>query len=225
MSTSRNETFTAVSPGRRPATCTRRLPLPPRQRPGRTCRDEVRQAILQAAIDLVDNPRIGYRGLTMEAVARRAQVSKATLYRWWPGKPSLVLDAYRSKAIRDIPVPDTGDLATDLAQFLGHLAYAFSFLGSARTMAELIAVANTDPAFGEAFRATLLRERKQALRAIFNRARSRGEIAAHIDLDAAVDLAYGAVHHRLLVSHAPIDALYVRAILDMLLTGLQTRQQ
>ncbi len=192
-----------------------RLPLPPRPEPGRHPRDEVRRAIFQAVIDLIDNPRVGYRGLTMEAVARRARVSKATLYRWWPGKPGLVLDAYRSKAIRDV------DLAADLLKFFGHMAYAFSFRGSARTIAELIAVANVDPAFGEAFRATLLRERKQALRAILSQASDRGDIAAHVDLDAAVDLAYGAVHHRLLVSHAPIDARYIHSVVDILLGGLQ----
>ena len=116
----------------------------------------MQRAALGATLDLVDNPRIGYRGLTMEAVARRAGISKATLYRWWPSKAHLPCEAYVAKANRDIPLPGTGDLGEDLREYLRHIAFALSHLGTGRTIAEVILAANVDPAFGDRYRHTLL---------------------------------------------------------------------
>ena len=75
-------------------------------------------------MQLLDDPRVGLRRLTMQAVALRAGVGRATLYRWWPDKPHLVLDAYLAKSDRDTAAEVTGDLRTDLRAHLGHLAFA-----------------------------------------------------------------------------------------------------
>ena len=212
MVTNRNEAAGRVSLPSAAGAVRQQLPLRPTARPGRRRRDDVHQAVLQATIDLVDNPRIGFGGLTMEAVARRAHVSKATLYRWWPSKAHLLLDAYLAKAHRDVPVPDTGDLFTDLQRHLGHVAYAFAHLGTGRTLAEILLAANLDPGFGEQFRATLLDDRRRTLRLILDRALARGEVRPDADIEVAIDMAYGAVHHRLLVSHAEIDGPFMAAL-------------
>lgn len=177
-------------------------------------------AALEAVLDLVDSPRIGYRGLTMEAVARRAGISKATLYRWWPDKAHLVCEAYTAKAHRDVPAPESGDLVEDLRVYLGHVGYALGHLGSGRTVAEIILAANLDPAFGDVFRTTLLSDRKQSLRALLERARAAGQVRPDTDLEVAVDAAYGALHHRLLVSREPIDGPYVAGLASLLARAL-----
>jgi AcrR family transcriptional regulator len=224
VTTKRNESARHVSLPGLPRPRRQQLPLPPPHTSNRKPRDHVHQAVLQATIDLVDNPRIGYAGLTMEAIARRAHVSKGTLYRWWPSKAHLLLDAYLAKAHRDVPTSDTGDLATDLQDHFGHIAYALTHLGTGRTLAEIIVAANADPAFAELFRSTLLNDRKTSSRLILERARARGEIRNDADLDVAIDAAYGAIHHRLLVSSAPIDDPYVGELTQLIVHGLTVRQ-
>lgn len=156
----------------------------------------------------------------MQAVARSSGVSKATLYRWWPDKAHLVLDAYRSKSARDIAAPVTGDLGPDLAAYLGQTAYALNFLGSARTVAEIIVAAADDERFGALYRETLLRERRQALLDVLVAGRRSGQVRADIDLDVVVDAVYGAVHHRLLLSRAPIDGHFVSALTKFIVAGI-----
>jgi AcrR family transcriptional regulator len=213
MASSRNPAPQSVSP--------RRLPVPPSSQPGRRRSAEAATAVLQAAVELLDNPRVGFRGLTMQAVAQRAGVSKATLYRWWPDKAHLVLDAYRSKSARDISAPIAGDLRPDLVAHLGRLGYALNHLDSARSVAAITLAAAENESFGALYRDTLLRERRQALLDVLSAGRRRGQVRADIDLTVAVDAAYGAIHHRLLLTKAPIDGPFIAALADLIVAGTQ----
>jgi AcrR family transcriptional regulator len=177
--------------------------------------------VLEAAVDMLDNPRIGLRGLTMQAVAQRSGVSKATLYRWWPDKAHLVLDAYRSKSARDIGAAITGDLRPDLLAHLGQIAFALSELNSARAVAAITLAAAEEESFGSLYRETLLRERRQALRDVLVAGRRRGQVRVAVDLEVVVDAAYGAIHHRLLLSREPIDGPFVSALVDFIVAGVR----
>ena len=212
MATSRNAKARIVS--------SRPLPVPTSSQPHRRRNPEAARAVLSAAVDLLDQSRVGYRGLTMEAVAARAGVSKATLYRWWPDKAHLVLDAYRSKSARDVAGPISGMLSADLRSHLGQLAFALTNLGSARTVADIVLASLDDPNFGRLYRETLLRERREALLHVLTEARRRGQIRAGADLVVAVDTVFGAIHHRLLLTKDPIDGPFVTALCDLLLSGL-----
>ncbi|MYS23975.1 transcriptional regulator, TetR family, partial [Streptomyces sp. DvalAA-14] len=120
--------------------------------------------MLTAALDLLDDPEVGYRGLTMQAVAVRSGVSKATLYRWWPDKAHLAVDAYRSKTARDIvPVVRGGDLRADLAAYLGQLMYTLVRRDSGTAIFEMTLAAAGDPSFGKLYRETLLEDRRKVL--------------------------------------------------------------
>lgn len=130
--------------------------------------------MLRAAVQLLDDPQNGLRRLTMQGFAQRAGVSNATLYRWWPDKAHLVLDAYRSKSARDIDDVVTGDLRPDLVNHVGHIAFALTELGSARAVAAITLAAAKDDAFGALYRNTLLRERRQALLDVLKAGRRRG---------------------------------------------------
>jgi AcrR family transcriptional regulator len=194
------------------------LPVPVGEQPTRRRNPDAARAVLTAAVELLDNQRVGYRGLTMQAVAERAGVSKATLYRWWPDKAHLVLDAYRSKTARDMATTLTGDLRTDLKTHVGHLAFALNH-DSARTVAEIIVAAAEDPGFGRLYRETLLSERRQAVLDILLRGVRQGTVRADADLTVVVDMALGAIHHRLLLTKAPIDGPFVVALTDLIVAA------
>jgi AcrR family transcriptional regulator len=213
MASSRNTAKGSVSP--------RPLSVPAGPQSGRRRNVDVSTAVLQAAVELLDDPRIGLRGLTMQAVALRAGVSKATLYRWWPDKAHLVLDAYRSKSARDIGAEIKGDLRPDLAAHLGQIAYALSELNSARAVAAITLAAAEDESFGALYRDTLLRERRQALLDVLLAGRRRGQVRVAVDLKVVVDAAYGAIHHRLLLSKEPIDGPFVTALADLIVAGVK----
>ena len=179
--------------------------------------------MLRTAVQMLDDPSIGLRRLTMQAVAQRSGVSKATLYRWWPDKAHLVLDAYRSKSARDIGADVTGDLRPDLMAHLGQIAFALGELGSATAVAAITLAAAENESFGDLYRDTLLRERRQGLLDVLAAGRRRGQIRATLDLEVVVDAAYGAIHHRLLLSRAPIDGPFVAALVDVIVAGAETR--
>jgi AcrR family transcriptional regulator len=213
VASSRNPRSRSVSPGAA-------LPIPEGRWQGRRRNPATARAILTATLALLDDPAVGYRGLTMRAVAEGAGVSTATLYRWWPGKNHLVLDAYRSRSARDITPRVTGDLRTDLVAHLGHLAFTLNSPPEARTLAEIMLAAADDPAFGRLFRDTLLRERRQALLDMLAAAVERGDVSSSRDLGVAVDVAFGALHHRLLISGEPIDGPFVTALADIVIGGI-----
>jgi AcrR family transcriptional regulator len=215
MASSRNSTSPSVS-ARRP------LPIPAGAQPGRRRSPLAARAVLQAALDLLDRRDVGFRGLTMQAVAARSGVSKATLYRWWPNKAHLVLDAYRSKTARDVAAPLTGDLRTDLQTHLGRLAFALINLESARTVTEITLAAAEDRSFGDLYRQTLLKERRQAVLDILTAGRARGQVRADADLAVAADAAFGAIHHRLLLTKEPIDRHFIAALAALIVGGLST---
>jgi AcrR family transcriptional regulator len=188
--------------------------------PGRQQSAHTSRTVLKATLDLLEDEHTGYRGLTMEAVAARAGVSRATLYQRWPHKAHLVLDAYRTRPLRDITQPPTGDLRADLTAHLRRLAYPLTRVQSGRMIAEITIGAAADPSFGDVYRQTLLRERRGDLLSIFAAARAHGQIREDADVEVAADVALGALHHRLLLSKAPIDAAFVAALTKLILVGL-----
>lgn len=180
---------------------------------------ETRRRVLSATEDLID--RVTYRSVTIDAVARASGVSKSTIYRHWPSRQVLVLEAYTLKTNRSTIVSDTGDALRDLRHYAIALA---GCLGprdhAASTVTGLIADALADEEFAALFRRTLLRERRHLFLAILVRGQQRGQVRADVDLETAVDAIYGAIHHRLLVSGQPTDLPFVNALIDLAARGL-----
>ncbi|HEY1968197.1 MAG TPA: TetR-like C-terminal domain-containing protein [Pseudonocardia sp.] len=138
------------------------------------------------------------------------------VYRWWPTKPALVMEAFIVRAARDVPVPDTGSLREDLRLVLGHLIYALTRLGSGRIMAGLVAAGQDDPQLAGAFRGRFLAERRQVLRTVLARAQARGELAGQ-DHEFLIDMMYGVVYYRLLLTQQPLDGPLATTIIDHVL--------
>jgi AcrR family transcriptional regulator len=191
-------------------------------RRGRPRSEKARQSILKAAADLLLARGLG--AVSMDTVAEQAGVSKATIYRWWPTKETLALDALFVEwdSVRPAPV-DTGPLREDLLSLIRPWVRLVSEQPYARVIAALINAAATDPEFARLYRERVVQPRREQAHAIFAHAIDRGEIPADTDIDVAIDLLYGPLYHRLLHGHAPLTELVGEQVIDMLLGGLHPR--
>jgi len=187
---------------------------------GRPRSERARQAILEAASELL--LARGLSAVSMDAVAERAGVSKATIYRWWPTKETLALDALYTEWASARPHPrDTGSLRGDLLSLLRPWARLAGSRPYGRVVAALLTEAQTDPVFAAEYRERFVEPRRQQAREIFRRAIERGEIPADTKVEVALDLLYGPLYHRLLHGHAPLNDRFVREVIDMVLDGVR----
>ncbi|WP_242886269.1 TetR/AcrR family transcriptional regulator [Actinomadura litoris] len=169
---------------------------------GRRRNEAARRAILDVAVDLLGRP--GDTPVTIDTIAAAAGVGKQTIYRWWPSKGAVLLEAMAEHAGTAIPVPDTGTLRGDLEAFLTATFRAAGERLTATVLRHSMAEAQRDPHAREQMRA-LIETRRRVLRGILERARERGEVSAGTDLDLMVDQAYGVLWYRILTGHAPLD--------------------
>jgi AcrR family transcriptional regulator len=187
---------------------------------GRPRSERARTAILEAASELL--LARGLSAVSMDAVAERAGVSKATIYRWWPTKETLALDALYTEWAAARPHPrDTGSLRGDLLSLLRPWARLAGSRPYGRVVAALLTEAQTDPVFAAEYRERFVEPRRQQAREIFRRAIERGEIPADTKVEVALDLLYGPLYHRLLHGHAPLNDRFVREVIDMVLDGVR----
>ncbi len=186
---------------------------------GRPRSERARKAILEAAAELL--LARGLSAVSMDAVAERAGVSKATIYRWWPTKETLALDAlYTEWAAVQPAQRDTGSLRGDLLSLLRPWARLAGDRPYGRVVAALLTEAQTDPVFAAEYRDRFVEPRRQQGREIFGRAIERGEIPADTKVEVALDLLYGPLYHRLLHGHAPLSDRFVRDVVDIVLDGI-----
>jgi AcrR family transcriptional regulator len=186
-------------------------------RPGRKRSEQSRLAILAATLELV--AEAGYGALTVEGIAARSGVGKQTIYRWWPSKADVLLDALATKADLQIPVPDAGSFRADLACFLGSTFELGGKSPVADTLRALMAQAQIDPEFGNRFRDDFLFRRRDALGELVDRARERGELPAGVQPGTVIDVVFGTLWYRLLATREPVD----RALADELVALLAAR--
>jgi AcrR family transcriptional regulator len=178
------------------------------RRPGRPRSEEARAAILAATLALAAER--GPRGFHMDAIAKRAGVSKETLYRWWRSKADVLLEALAERGRATISLPDTGSLAGDLRAFL-KLTVASGDPPTQRLLRALAAEAAADEAFAEVVRDRFLATRRQDLGRLLARAVKRGEIT-RADAAIAVDLIYGSLWYRLIFAVGPLDNRWANAV-------------
>ncbi|MEO6158880.1 MAG: TetR/AcrR family transcriptional regulator, partial [Ilumatobacteraceae bacterium] len=147
-----------------------RLPTPRRR--GRPRDDAASPAILQATLDEV--AEVGLAGLTVEAVAARAGVGKATIYRRWSSKEALMLDAWVS-CTPDKAVPHTGSLRGDLLALFSHVEAGLTTGMMQRIFPQMIAAAKVNPGVADAYR-SFIAQRRRPLRTVLERAVDNGEL-------------------------------------------------
>lgn len=166
---------------------------------------------------------VGYDRLTMDAVAQKAKASKATLYRRWNGKVALVIDALHHGHRHEEPEEqiDTGTLRGDL---IG----AFCGVGGLTDKPEvdsfgaILTAIMRDADFAEAFRREVLAPKLAGTTALFERARARGEIGEHVDIELLAPALAGIVLHRLILVGEPPTQDLITTVIDQIILPAAT---
>lgn len=187
-------------------------------RRGRPRSEEADRAILRAATEVLAER--GLAGMSIEEVAARAGVGKATIYRRWRSRGALALDAFMAEFKGLQPMPDTGTLRGDLLAALRAWMRAVTGTPAGRILVGLIAEAQNDPGLAGQWRARVVEPMRAQHRVMLQRAIARGEIPASTDTDVVLDLMYGAAYHRLLHGHRPLTDSFARAAVALIITGL-----
>jgi AcrR family transcriptional regulator len=185
---------------------------------GRPRSERSQRAILEAATQLLEEQ--GFVALTMEEVAVRAKVSKATIYRWWPTKGVLVFDAFLAQFLAKQPIPDTGTLRGDLLAALRSWIRAVKGTVTGRTLVGLIAEVQRDPELSDLWRERVIRPVRNQHKVMLQRAIERGEIPPGTDGDVVLDLLYGSAYHRLLQSHLTLSDRFAQGVVDTIMCGV-----
>ncbi len=181
---------------------------------GRPRSEEAHQAILDATIGLL--AEVGFSALTVESIATRAGVGKATIYRRWPSKLPLVVEAFGGlPALEDV---DTGDLRNDLVTMLRRYLQVFNTTPLAEVLPSLAGERshNTELEVLD----SVLKGRRQPLLAAFERALERGELSRDLDLELAADLVVGPIAVRLYFTGGRIHPRIVGPMVDLALNGI-----
>jgi AcrR family transcriptional regulator len=157
--------------------------------------------------------------ITVDAIASHAGVGKQTIYRWWPSKSAIMIEALTESArdhVRDI---DCGDLRGDLEHFIASTFRVVNSRPVAQGLRAMMAEALYDPPAAEVLR-EYTAQRRAALLMILQRAAARGEFPDGPDMALAVEQAFGFLWYRLLIGHAPLTRKAALSIADALLRQL-----
>ncbi|HEX2031089.1 MAG TPA: TetR/AcrR family transcriptional regulator [Actinomycetota bacterium] len=186
---------------------------PARRRPGRPRSEAVDRAIVDATFELLAEK--GYRGLSMEGVAARAGVGKATVYRRWPSKVALVLDA-ATASVASVRDPDTGSVREDVHRLLAAVVKVLTGSLAGRVLPWLVAERLEDPELREALRG-FWAARRGLMFAVLERGIDRGELPPDLDREVVADLLYGPIHYRFLVSGGPLSREFLDRLVDQVM--------
>ncbi|CAM4237805.1 TetR/AcrR family transcriptional regulator [Kibdelosporangium persicum] len=168
--------------------------------------EEARQAVLDAADDLLVER--GFAGVTIEGVAARAGVAKQTIYRWWPSKVDILLDAFVGDMNEELTPPDLGSLADDLTTYLPMLAAFLTETDQGAVFRALAGQAQHDPAVAVRFRDECVVPLRARDRLLLERAVERGELDGDLDVEVAIDRLLGPLYYRVLVTGEPITRTF-----------------
>ncbi len=197
--------------------------LPEKRAAGRPRSEETRQAILDAAVELVGTR--AYRDVSMDAIAALAKVGKQSIYRWWNAKADLVLEAFTDHSLSRMPplvasADAFADLETDLTRFFAFMRNELVGKG----VRSLIAEAQFDADFRSKLYNNVHRVRCEGLRRIFQHGRSLGQFRSDLDEDALAHVIHGAFWYRFLSgTKFPADDAYAKTVVALLRPGIEQR--
>ena len=190
------------------------------RRPGRPRSERADQALSDAALSLFAES--GPEGLCIERVAARAGVGKATIYRRWPGKEDLLLDAIAALKA-SMPEPAGRSAREDLATLLGAMCRETADPRLARQFALLLGEGAKYPRLMARYAETVLEPRREVIRTVLRRGIASGELRPDLDIDAALFMLIGAVVARRGHEQHPVPPEYAERVVNELLRGLAVR--
>ncbi|MGW7578508.1 TetR/AcrR family transcriptional regulator [Streptomyces sp. NPDC054765] len=182
-----------------------------------------RRAIFDAALALVGE--VGYDKLTIEGIASRAGVGKQTIYRWWPSKAAVLLDAFTAGVDEEYAagLPDTGDLAADLKFVLRATADEFNDQAFQAPYRALAVAGANDAEISRTFVARLLEPGIRVYTERLRAAQEAGEVAAGVDVRIAAEMVLSPFSQRWLMRTGELTHDYVDTLVDQVLRGLRPR--
>ncbi len=194
---------------------------PEQGRRGRPRSEQADRAIIDATLDLFAES--GAEGLCIEQVAARAGVGKATIYRRWPGKEDLLLDALASLRV-PLPEPRGESVRDDLVALLDAMRAESVDPRQVRQLALLLGEGGRYPRLIERYVEAVVEPRRDVFRAVLRRGIATGELREGASIEMAVDMLTGAVLAKTTrLSHERADRGYGRRVVDELLTGIASR--
>jgi AcrR family transcriptional regulator len=198
-----------------------------RPKPGRPRDARVHQAILDTTLQMLSE--VGYGRLTIEGVAARAGVGKGTIYRHWPSKGALVVEAVSGPicpittgkwTVRLGPLPDSGSLRGDLLTFVQRVQFAFTAPLAGETLPGLAVDLAQDPDLAERFRDCVVQPKRDCLAGALERAGRRGELRGDVDVNLLCDMLVGPVLYRSFLTRQPLDDGAARDLVGRVLRTL-----
>jgi AcrR family transcriptional regulator len=183
-------------------------------------RDELaRQRILDAA--LAELEESGFANATVEAIADRACAGKATVYRWWPNKAAVFIEAFRDDVAPELPFPNTGSFREDVLTQLRNFTRMLSGRRG-RLLAAFVTAAQSDPEVSAALWSLWFHPRREQAKKALERNQARGELRADVDPDLVLDLLYGPLYYRLLLGGGDLvfSESYAERLTEVALNGL-----
>ncbi|BEP58712.1 hypothetical protein GmRootV118_59560 [Variovorax sp. V118] len=179
-----------------------------RRSPGRTRSDTSRTAILRSTLKLLESNTL--QQVSIEAIAREAGVGKATIYRWWTSKASVVIDAFMQYHVAHTPMPKKISAHEALNRHLHSLIEEYGGR-SGRLVAQILAEGQGDPTVLREFRERFFYGRQAVVREVIEQACRTGEFRADLDAETAMDMLYSPIYFRLLIDHLPLDKAFADA--------------
>jgi len=183
---------------------------------GRPRSEEAHRAILDATLELL--AEVGFSAMTVEGVAGRAQVGKATIYRRWSSKLPLVVEAFGQ--LPGFEEVDTGSLAEDLKKMIRGYLQAFNTSSLSAILPSLAGERAHNPELSELFE-PVSKGRRQPLVRAFERAVDRGEVPVHLDIELAADLVVGPIAVALFFKGGHLNPRMVGPMVDLALNGIK----
>jgi AcrR family transcriptional regulator len=186
--------------------------------PGRPRSAEADRSILRAAVDILGEE--GYGGVTMEGVACRAGVGKATVYRRWASKSALVVDAMSACRDSGFCPPDSGSAREDLLAFVRGFMHTVRTSDAGRVMPAVVAELARNPELAEAFRDGFVKPRRARVLEAVRRGVDRGEVRPDVDAELVADGVVALLMHRFLITGMEIDDGLPERVIELLWRGI-----
>ncbi len=192
-------------------------PSSPR-RPGRPRSEQARLSILSTTAKMMENLPI--RSITIDGIAKTANVGKPTIYRWWDSKCALVMDAFLERMTPESPPKSGADITQSLVNLLtGTIEHLRGREGE--IVAEIIGEGQSDPHILEEFHARFFCQILKPARRLIEHAKEIRVIDQDLDTDLALDILYGPIYYRLLVRHKPLDDHFTQSLPGRIVSALQ----
>lgn len=169
---------------------------------------------MNAALKLLETQTL--QQITIEAIAREAEVGKATIYRWWSSKASIVIEAFAQNHLVHTPMPAGLSSREAITRHM-HLLIEQYGGWPGKVVAQLLAEGQADPQILREFRERFFYGRRAMVREVLEEGRRRGELRADMDIDLQADILYAPIYLRLLMRHEPLDQAFAEVLTTTLM--------